>query len=79
MFLLSVYVNSKNSVYLGTAVPEDVLQRPLHTVWLQFLNMALSVHIGSKMIMKDLEYGTLRGSAEEDLSINGTTPRATSR
>ena len=31
-FLLSGHVNSKNNVYWGTAPPEEVLQRPLHSI-----------------------------------------------
>ena len=42
-FLLSGHVNSKNNIFWGTAPPEDVLQRPLHstkcTAW-----VAISKH-----------------------------------
>ncbi len=42
-FLLSGHVNSKNNIFWGTAAPEDVLQRPLHstkcTAW-----VAISKH-----------------------------------
>ena len=31
-FLLSGHVNSKNNVYWGTEPPEEVLQRPLHSI-----------------------------------------------
>ena len=31
-FLLSGHVNSKYNVYWGTAAPEDVMQRPLHSI-----------------------------------------------
>ena len=37
-FLLSGHVNSKNNVYWGTATPENVMQKPLHstkcTAWI---------------------------------------------
>lgn len=31
-FLLSGHVNSKNNIFWGSKVPEEVLQRPLHSV-----------------------------------------------
>ena len=31
-FLLSGHVNSKNNVFWGSKVPDEVLQRPLHSV-----------------------------------------------
>ena len=58
-FLLSGHVNSKNNVYWDTASPEEVLQRPLHsikcTAWVAISKHGIIVRIGLKTKMRGLK------------------------
>ena len=81
-FLLSGHVNSKNNVFWGSEVPDEVLQRPLHSVkctaW-----VAMSKHgiIGPFWFedddgrSQDSQQGALHGCSEQVLGVARTPER----